>query len=406
MEISIEAIPGAAAVARSIKHTASLPMWATNPSSVSSSMLLLRVTPCSLCTKPDARSRSCHKDYARNSVIAFVRRGDRLPTRLLRGFEDARTWTSRLLPGVIFVLAHVYNADGDRRFSGGVNTIALVRLSPDFLPSGPARPLRFAHARRREKNWVPFAEEAGLTGHASSVALLVTYSPSSLLKAALLEGLSSLEAPQLGRPAFSGRSAGCSVALRPEEEERRALAVQSVARGAGATVSLCQSRSFGSVQYPGSSHTLFSAALCTMGGAKWHTTRVPPACGADGCRTGWGGSYSTGTRSNCRSYMPAARALPSAPPATALQVQSLRRWCALATGTTPLGSTSASSTKCSPCRRTASSRSPIPSGSVATSMTTATTFSSLRGRLWTRRPRGCASPSESRIALLPKRPCD
>ena len=108
LEISIEAIPGAAAVARSIKHTASLPMWATNPSSVSSSMLLLRVTPCSLCTKPDARSRSCHKDYARNSVIAFVRRGDRLPTRLLRGFEDARTWTSRLLPGVIFVLAHVY----------------------------------------------------------------------------------------------------------------------------------------------------------------------------------------------------------------------------------------------------------------------------------------------------------
>ena len=218
LEASIEAIPGAAAVARSIKHTASLPMWATNPSSVSSSMLLLRVTPCSLCTKPDVRSRSCHEDYARNSVVAFVRRGDRQPTRLLRGFEDARTWTSRLLPGVIFVLAHVYNADGDRRFSGGVNTIALVRLSADLVPSGPARPLRFAHARRREKNWVPFAEEAGLTGHASSVALLVTYSPSSLLEAALLEGVTLLEAPQLGRPASSGRSAGCSVALRSQEE--------------------------------------------------------------------------------------------------------------------------------------------------------------------------------------------
>ena len=120
---------------------------------------------------------------------------------------------SRLLPGVIFVLAHVYNADGDRRFSGGVNTIALVRLSADLVPSGPARPLRFAHARRREKNWVPFAEEAGLTGHASSVALLVTYSLSSLLKAALLDGFTLLEAPQLGRPASSGpirRVLGCS----------------------------------------------------------------------------------------------------------------------------------------------------------------------------------------------------
>ncbi len=200
-EARIEAIPGAAAVARSINHTSSLPMWATNPSSVvSSNMLLLRVTPCSLCTKPDTRSRSCHKDYARNSVVAFVRRGDHLPTRLLRGFEDARTWASRLLPGAIFMLAGVYVPAGDGRFTGGVNTIALLRLSADLVPCGPARPLRFAHARRREKNWVPFAEEAGLTGHASSVALLVTYSPSSLLKVALLE------APQLGGPASLGRS--------------------------------------------------------------------------------------------------------------------------------------------------------------------------------------------------------
>ena len=171
-------------MASSFQHTQlDVPLWATNPSVASESFVLLRVTPCSHCSRADAPARCFGtraqrralftRNITSNSIIAFVRRGARRPLNFLRGFEDARPFVSRLAAGTVYVLAHVFTWADD--IAEWANHIQLLQLSAvDFSRLSPARPLQFAQAHRREKNWVPFAEEPSAVP--ASPFLLLTYS--------------------------------------------------------------------------------------------------------------------------------------------------------------------------------------------------------------------------------------
>lgn len=144
-------------------------LYATNPSLVqNSSLVLLRVTPCSYCTD-ESKLPMCLSDHVRTKSFAVIaRHGDDQPLRYLRGLEDPR---ALLAHRTLYVLANRYahgRISGGRRGVGQVspwasstNQMGLIRFSyPELVPRGPWQPLQYAAARPREKNWIALAEAA------------------------------------------------------------------------------------------------------------------------------------------------------------------------------------------------------------------------------------------------------
>ena len=146
-------LAGTVSTPRHIRHTVRhIPLLATNPSALSEDLYLVRLTAYSPCSDFKNMPYLTQHDYPLNSVMAVVSKRREAPLLNFTHAEDARA---------VQVSAHrvwlVYNSWNGLQEADSGNTMWLRRYSwPHLEQIAPPVVLRYAAARRREKNWIPF----------------------------------------------------------------------------------------------------------------------------------------------------------------------------------------------------------------------------------------------------------